>query len=499
MVSADLGGSGVIFIFFSLGFALSALGCLTLLRLWPLQDSGWDKGDVFRKKQRKPVLRLGGVGIMFGLVAVTLVAVIAEKEGATRGGDPRLVLLVCFTFFGIGLLDDLAPVPAVFKLVAQVAAASLAYALGFRIELVSEPFSGASLALDGLAYPATLFWLVALPNLINLVDGIDGVAGGVGLSLIGTLAVVSWASGDLLLTILCLGMVGATAGFLCFNLPKARLYLGDGGAYLLGAFIATTSISASQKGVVAGTLLVVVLALALPIADTVFAMLRRAFYGFPIWRADSEHIHHRLVTLGLRKGIIISGMVGAVAIFAILGLGLVLGHERLWPVAIMAIIVGGLFLVRILGYWGSLGAFRQHVRRMLITRERVRYAYVLSMVLEHEIDRTPSPQDFWRDFRRSMAKVGLFPCSPDGSIDEIPHGAEMDLLTVRLANGDEWILQHRESCEEMHWGKIAACFQGPLCRAIGKWGRIPSNLGVRPGDEPGESHYVGAELVFERE
>lgn len=465
---------------------MAALVCYLILRFWPASLSGWDGGDIVRKSQQTPVLRLGGIGIAVAFVFVALIAGAVFFDGSSRVNQPVPLLFVCLLFFFIGLVDDLSPVPPLLKLFFQVMAASFAFWAGFRIELLTEPFSGSSLQLHGLSFPLTVFWLIAIPNLINLVDGMDGVAGGVGISLTGTLAVVAWLGNDLFFFALSLGMVGAIIGFLCFNLPKARIYLGDGGAYLLGAYIATTSISASQKGAVAGALFVIVLALALPIADTVFAILRRVFYGFPVWKADSEHIHHRLVTLGIRRGVVIGGMIATVLIFSLLGLSLIFEDGQTWPIVLTATVIGLLFLIRLLGYWRSIPAFLAHVKRIMLTRERVRYAYALSCVLEHEIDRAGNRESFWADFHRSLSKVGLEPVTERR--DALASGSDHVTLEVPLADGTVWNLSHRRGSGNMHWGKVVACFLGPMSRAISKWGEVPESLGVRRKEKNGGNH-----------
>lgn len=455
---------------------VSGLTCRLILTFWPLTRPGWDGGDLGRKAQKSPVLRLGGVGIALALAFVTAVAGGVVFDGASRVGEPWPLLFVCMLFFGIGLVDDLYSVPPLLKLLFQVLAASCAFWLGFRIELLTEPFGGSSIQLQGLSFPLTVLWLIAIPNLINLVDGMDGIAGGVGISLAGTLAVVAWLGGDLFMFAMSMGMIGAIIGFLFFNLPRARIYLGDGGAYLLGAFIAVTSISASQKGAVAGALFVIMLALALPIADTAFAILRRAFYGLPVWRADSEHIHHRLVTLGLRRGVVIGGMIATVLIFSILGLSLIMEEGKTWPVVLTVSVAAALFLVRLLGYWRSFSAFWDHVKQIMMTRERVRYAYSLSCVLEHEIDRAADREVFWADFHRSLRKVGLRPVSDPFDPEGLDAGWE--LFEIPLADDSIWRLTHCDGSTSMHWGKVVACFLGPLSRAKSKWGEVPDDFGI---------------------
>lgn len=468
------------------GLLVSGLICYLILRFWPANLSGWDGGDIVRKAQKSPVLRLGGVGVALAFAFVTPVAGGLFFDGVSRVGEPWPLLFVCLLFFSIGLVDDLYSVPPLLKLAMQVLAASCAYGIGFRIELLTEPIAGTSIQLRGLSFPLTIIWIIAIPNLINLVDGMDGIAGGVGISLSGTLAVVAWLGNDWFMLAMSMGMIGAIVGFLCFNLPKARIYLGDGGAYLLGAFIAVMSISASQKGTVAGALFVIVLALALPIADTVFAILRRTFYGLPVWRADSEHIHHRLVTLGVRRGVVIGGMLATVLFFSLLGLSLIMKKGQTWPIVLTVCVITTLFLVRLLGYWRSFSAFRDHVKRILITRERLRYAYALSCVLEHEIDRAAGSEEFWADFHRSLRKVGLRPVSERFDPDGLDAGWE--LFEVNLADNSIWKLTHREGNVNMHWGKIVSCFLGPVSRAMGKWGEVPDDFGIVAPCKTGGKH-----------
>ena len=463
------------------GLAVSAAICWGLLKRWPLMWRGWDRGDLFRKAQAQPILRLGGVGIALAASISVVLAWFLAGETFKAAAGPFDLLFIVLLFFGLGLFDDLSPIPAVIKFGLQLLIACLAFYLGIRIELLSNPFGEGSLRLQGFSFLVTIAWIVAIPNLINLVDGIDGVAGAAGIALLLTLAVVSGVAGDSFLMLSCLGVAGGVIGFLRFNLPKAKMYLGDSGTYLVGAFIAVNSVAASQKGAIGGALLVIVVALALPIADTAFAVLRRAFYGFPIWRADSEHIHHRLVTLGVRKGFVIGGMIGAVVVFALLGLSLFLNEGQTWPTVLTIAVVGLVVLFRMLGYWRSPEAFRDHVRRILMTREKVRYAYALGTVLEHEIDRAPSPEVFWEEFRHALSKVGLIP-DPNFCGTLFPQGCdrEEDLacFEVPLANGGIWHLCHRRASRSMHWGKIAACFMGPLSRGVHKWGSAPADLGV---------------------
>jgi UDP-GlcNAc:undecaprenyl-phosphate/decaprenyl-phosphate GlcNAc-1-phosphate transferase len=139
-----------------------------------------------------------------------------------------------------------------------------------------------------------------------------------------------------------------------FNFPPARIYLGDGGAYLIGFVIAALSMSSSHKGSIAAVLLVTVVGLGLPILDTSFALVRRAVRGFPIFHADGEHFHHRLQEFGFSKRRILFGLYGVCVVLSLVGLAIFWsqGENRTLPIAVGA---GVLFLL-------ALGAVRHFHR-----------------------------------------------------------------------------------------------------------------------------------------
>jgi UDP-N-acetylmuramyl pentapeptide phosphotransferase/UDP-N-acetylglucosamine-1-phosphate transferase len=197
--------------------------------------------------------------------------------------------------FILGMVDDLRALGARRKLLIQLLLGLVAWQAGIRIEQFKLPVLGSFVPLGPLALPVTLFWLVAMTNLINLIDGIDGLAGGIGVLLMALLAWVGMGTGNGFYSLLCLGLMGALLGFLRFNFPPAKIYMGDGGAYFLGFFIGLLSIETSNKGTVVAALAAPVLALTVPILDTTLALVRRATKGLPLFRPDQEHIHHRLL------------------------------------------------------------------------------------------------------------------------------------------------------------------------------------------------------------
>ena len=219
--------------------------------------------------------------------------------------------------FGLGLWDDFCPLGAKRKLAGQVLIASTAYFLGISIQHFEIPFVNQIIGLGLMSWLATVFWLVAMTNLINLIDGMDGLAGGICLMLMLLLASVRFGADSM--SFIATGMSGALLGFLWFNFPPARIYLGDGGAYFLGCLIGCLTIVNSQKGTILAALIAPLFVLALPILDTTLAVLRRGLRGLPIFRPDQRHIHHHLLGQGISRQKVILGLYSFNALFLVLG------------------------------------------------------------------------------------------------------------------------------------------------------------------------------------
>jgi UDP-GlcNAc:undecaprenyl-phosphate GlcNAc-1-phosphate transferase len=189
--------------------------------------------------------RFGGIAIAAGFVVVALAA------AAFFGFEPlrRLpcwgVIAGSLAVFTLGLRDDFKPLGAKVKLLGQLLIAAAVYFSGVQIELVKNPLTGTVYDLGAWGFVATVFWLVTLTNLINLIDGIDGLAGGIALMLMCLLACFGF-SADHFSLFLTVGTAGAIIGFLCFNFPPAKIYMGDGGAYFLGFLIGALTITNSH-------------------------------------------------------------------------------------------------------------------------------------------------------------------------------------------------------------------------------------------------------------
>ena len=264
-------------------FLLGFLICL-LITPWVIQlarrgNIGLDIPNENRKRQDTPLPRLGGMPIISAL-SVGLLLILWQRPECSVSFFPVLLGSLCMC--GLGLWDDFKPLGARKKLIGQIAIACLVYWMGLRIDRVTYPGGAWSVFLGSAASMAlTVFWLIALPNVVNLIDGFDGLAAGLGLFMAVTLGIAGWLNEQLPVAWYAFTMAGALLGFLVFNFPPARIYLGDGGAYLIGFCLAALSLASSNKGSIAAVMLVTVVGLGVPILDTTFAMVRRGGAGLP--------------------------------------------------------------------------------------------------------------------------------------------------------------------------------------------------------------------------
>jgi UDP-GlcNAc:undecaprenyl-phosphate/decaprenyl-phosphate GlcNAc-1-phosphate transferase len=447
--------------FLAFGFVIAVATTPWVIRL-AQGGVGMDAPDEMRKSQAAPVPRLGGMPLMFAL-SLGLIVILLKQPSRSAEWFP--ILVGSALMYTLGLWDDLSRLGAKKKLIGQIAIAVLAYALGLRIESFSLPGIG-EISLGGWSGVVTVFWLIAIPNIVNLIDGFDGLAGGLGMFMALTLGIVGFYTGHFAVTWFAFTMAGALLGFLVFNFPPAKIYLGDGGAYLIGFVIAALSMSSSHKGSIAAVLLVTVVGLGLPILDTSFALARRVARGFPIFHADGEHFHHRLQELGFSKRRILLGLYGVCVVLSLIGLTIFWNRgNNTVPIAVGA---GVLFLL-------ALGAVRQFhrvrslsdahskMRHVLSRRETVRYALLQAKILVLEVERCDSGEQYWPLFDETLRRVGF--------CDEM---AVDDTVRVELRNNGAkpWTLHApRGAANRGDWQRIADCFQPAFTRAQARWPR----------------------------
>lgn len=260
-----------------------------------------DSDNDMRKIHNGSVPRLGGVGIYLAFYLPFLGFLFYQNRISNfLFSDIRqfLGLLFCSTIIlALGIYDDIKGANAAKKLTVQTIAAIILFLFGFEIQKLSNPF-GDPIYLGWLSLPITVFWLVGLSNAFNLIDGIDGLASGVAFFATSALLVVALFLGNILPSLFTAALAGATLGFLRYNFNPARIFMGDSGSLFLGFTIAAISIHGSAKAHAAVAILIPIVALGLPIMDTLLAIARRLYRGLPIPTADREHIHHKLIKHG---------------------------------------------------------------------------------------------------------------------------------------------------------------------------------------------------------
>jgi UDP-GlcNAc:undecaprenyl-phosphate GlcNAc-1-phosphate transferase len=312
-----------------------------------------------RKVHSRPIPRIGGVAIVIGFYAPLLGLVVAHTSmGGLLYTDP---LVVAGLFGGgvaialLGLWDDLRGLSARTKFVAQCAVGVAMYALGFQVRAVANPF-GPAIDLGVVALPFTVIWIVGVMNALNLIDGLDGLASGVAFFAVATNFLVAFNRSEATMALLMVALAGAILGFLLFNFNPASIFMGDTGSMFLGFVLATSSVVTSQKGATAVAMLVPILALGLPIMDTLLAMVRRFVTGRSLFSADDEHIHHQLIRLGYTHRRAVLAMYCMCVFFTLAALGLVFANAP-QAALILGVVGAAVFvLIRQLGYLYQLTA-----------------------------------------------------------------------------------------------------------------------------------------------
>ena len=443
--------------FFAFGFVV-AVACTPWVIRLAHRGIGLDYAHESRKKQEVPIPRLGGMPLMLAMSLGLLVIFAVSPANATNWFP---ILLGSVMMYGLGLWDDFKSLGARKKLLGQLTTAIVVYSLGLNIEKFSYPGVG-SIDLGAWSLPVTVFWLIAVPNIVNLIDGFDGLAGGLGLCMSVTLGIVAINNEQLAVACYAFTMAGALLGFLVFNFPPAKIYLGDGGAYLIGFTIAALSLTSSNKGSVAKVLFVTLIALGVPILDTTFAMLRRGLRGYPIFHADDEHFHHRLEQLGFSKRRILFGLYGICLVLSLFALSIIWSQGSTLPIAIGVLFLLALLALRYFHYLRSWDDVRRKFNRVVRRRRLVQYALLQAQVLELEAERCKSAQEFWAIFEHTLRRVGF--------VEKGESDAEYD-IEVKYNGSTPWTLhapQHKGT--EVEWQRIAECFRPVIVKAKERWG-----------------------------
>ncbi len=280
-----------------------------------------------RHAHTKPTPLLGGFAMYVGFAVAVLIFLpqYADTPGVLIVAGLAAILLIA---------DDRWHVSPAIKFGLQIIVAVVAVVVfSFKIEFVGLP-GGHLVHLGLLISPISLFWLLGMQNTVNFLDGVDGLAAGVVCIVAVTLMLAAAGLGQIDVVRLGGALAGTCAGFLLFNFYPARIFMGDSGAHFLGAALGVISILGVAKVAVAFALVVPVLALALPIGDTAWAILRRRRERTSVASGDLAHLHHRLQAFGLDARQTCYVFYAASALLGAIGLTL-FGHGRIFAVALI--------------------------------------------------------------------------------------------------------------------------------------------------------------------
>jgi len=256
-----------------------------------------------RKIHTRRIPRLGGLAIYIAFLLtyaimgkVVIQANYTPYAAAVFSEQMESILIASFLIVLMGIFDDISSIKPWKKFLIQVLAAVIVV---FRGDFVVNYFTFiVDIKLPTyVAQIFTVLWIVTITNAINLSDGLDGLAGGISFIGLMTMVVVALldpaASASTMVIMICLILAGAIFGFLPFNLPPARIFMGDSGAQFIGFMIGTISVLGYKQAAFT-SFFVPVMILAVPLFDTLFAFARRLFHNVPASAADANHIHHRV-------------------------------------------------------------------------------------------------------------------------------------------------------------------------------------------------------------
>ena len=306
-----------------------------------------------------PIPRIGGVAIAVAFMA-PLVGLFVLDTGLSNfiQRDPQWLKYVIalgggsLVIVALGLYDDLRGANAYQKLAVQILVAGFVWGLGVRIDVIG--LFGTRVETGILSLPITVFWILVVINAMNLIDGLDGLASGVAFMAILPNLVLAVYNQNVVMMVLMAALGGAILGFLIYNFRPASIFMGDTGSMFLGFVLATGSVLANVKATATVSMIAPVLALGLPIMDVLLAIFRRSMAGTPLFHADNDHVHHRLMKRGLSHRQAVLVLYGVSFVLAAAALGSVFVRGKLLALLILGLVLGLGVFIRRLGYLWSL-------------------------------------------------------------------------------------------------------------------------------------------------
>ena len=304
-----------------------------------------------RRINHNPIPRLGGLAVIVGFLvsSIYLIIIMTLEKNFNPFGEEQyfskllglllaIIILAIFCF-----IDDVKGLPATVKLLGQIIAAIIVVSFGIKIDNINIPFLEQTLNINNhiYVYIISVGWIVAITNAINLIDGLDGLSSGITLiSCFSLIIVFTMNASPLIAIILITALAGAIVGFMPYNFNPAKTFIGDTGAQFLGFALAVISILGTAKTYTLLVLISPLIILALPICDTLFAIIRRVIKGKSIkaiFSPDTGHLHHKLMKKGYTQKqavLILYGISACLGMFAI-----ILLESGIWKAVSFALMI----------------------------------------------------------------------------------------------------------------------------------------------------------------
>lgn len=392
-----------------------------------------------RHVHQAPLPRLGGVAIFFAFslsLAIWLCLSLVFPRlvaGLAPSTLLRIYVPACLIFC-LGIYDDLRSAGPYLKFSVQAVAAAMLFIGGMRVLDLPLIFGSHSLPWF-VGLPLTILWVVAVTNAFNLIDGLDGLAAGSALFSTMVVFVISLVDHSWLASLMSVTLAGAILGFLRFNFNPATIFLGDSGSLFIGFMLSALALAGAQKAPTFVAVAIPVVSFGLPILETLLSILRRLISGRPIFTADREHIHHKLLQMGFSHRQVVIVLYAVSALFAMLSLFL------LWPTGstlglVLAVVGTGIWLgVQHLNYL-EFGELRRVAQRTIDQRQIV----INNLSVRRAVEELKVARDF--DQLRNVL-IAAFDSNDFDAFD----------LQLKSLPGDRSISISGEPNRHFHWNK----------------------------------------------
>jgi UDP-GlcNAc:undecaprenyl-phosphate GlcNAc-1-phosphate transferase len=425
-------GEGFAVILFVWSFIVS-LAISMLMTFW-VQKTAVARGLLVppasdRHLHTRPLPRIGGVGIYLSFL-ITVVAFCAIPKWGQQIFAPRTLigfLIATGAIFSMGVCDDLKSIKPRSKLIFELFASIFIYFAGFGLHDVTLSIGGYEIG-KPLGFVVTVIWILLITNAFNLIDGLDGLA--VGSALLSAIVVIatSLVRHNDLVTMLSCALFGTLLGFVPFNFHPASIFMGDSGSLFIGFALGTLSLNGWSGHATVMGVAVPVLCFGLPIVDVTLAVARRFLRQQPLFRADADHVHHKLLKRGLSQQHAVLLLYGATAAFVLASILLIREEKMLVPVLGAAFLGIGLGVqqLRYPEFSGGWLGLRPYLRR--------RHTALAEQCIRHASQSLESCADF-----RSICQVlkeNLQPIGIDGIRFTLPGSANVPSRWLRPLRPD---------------------------------------------------------------